>query len=100
MYSPANSASFTHDSWKSSVPRSAAPLGAVVPLDELLDFDELPHAARNADMPPVASTAAPAPTTPPRRRNVRRSSDSSSRLKSATVPPLRFPLTPGPDQRL
>src|SRR5689334_3874087 len=100
MYSPANSASFTHDNWKSSVPRSFAPPGAVVPLVDAAGFDELPHAASKAERPPVATTASPAPPTAPRRKKLRRSSDRSPRLKSATVPPPSVPAHAGPDQRL
>src|SRR6516165_2153726 len=91
MYSPANSASFTHDNWKSSAPRSLAPLFA----GGLDDFDELEQAASRPDMPPVASTARPAPPIAPRRKKLLRSSDRSVRLKSATVPPPWVPAHAG-----
>jgi len=58
MYSPANSTFFTHESWKSSVPRSA-PAAALVVLDEPDLLSSLPHAASSADMPPPESTRAP-----------------------------------------
>src|SRR5882724_7250828 len=89
MYSPANSTFLIHDSWNVSLPRSVAPVlpdGVVVDVDGL---DELEQAARTVDMPPLASSTAPAPPIAPLRRNDRRSSDKLLRSNSsATIPPL------------
>src|SRR2546423_6393864 len=102
MYSPANSTFLIHESWNVISPRlAAAPPGPVVPVVFVDFFDELPHAARSADMPPPASNAAPALPIAPRRRKVRRSSDNLSSEfsywdSSATVPPRLVPAcTPG-----
>src|SRR5690349_4901102 len=89
MYSPANSTFLIHESWNVSLPRSVAPVlpdGVVV---DVAGLDELEHAARTIDMPPLASSTAPAPPIAPLRRNDRRSSDKLLRSNSsATMPPL------------
>ena len=51
------------------------PAAVVGVVDDDAGFDELEHAASNADMPPPASNIAPAPPIAPLRRNDRRSSD-------------------------
>src|SRR5437868_11406666 len=83
MYSPANSTFLIHDSWNVSLPRSVVPplfVGVVV---DDAGLDELEQAARTVDMPPLASSTAPAPPIAPLRRNDRRSSDRLLRSNSS-----------------
>ncbi len=70
MYMPANSAFFSHDSWKSYAPNEAAAPLALEPDDDVDVFESLLHAARSG----LPSKATPAAPNAPRRMNVRRSS--------------------------